>query len=84
MHFNPRPLCRGRLLSFQLKHPVFQISIHALYAEGDLEISPTLYTNFISIHALYAEGDLDQLRRYGSDYGISIHALYAEGDLLFR
>ena len=56
------------------------ISIHALFAEGDRRRTARRYdVQIISIHALFAEGDLagdlDGLRRV-----ISIHALFAEGD----
>ncbi|GEM_PF-5942060 len=61
-----------------------KISIHALYAEGDLTAAGFQRTRaIISIHALYAEGD-----RFTNEalnlcqIGISIHALYAEGDAI--
>ena len=34
-----------------------KISIHSLYAEGDLIFIPLCYNVLISIHSLYAEGD---------------------------
>ena len=34
------------------------ISIHALFAEGDLDNLDKRYTHTISIHALFAEGDM--------------------------
>ena len=56
-----------------------EISIHALFAEGDLGQGSKEDKTNISIHALFAEGDagvvaLDFL------HTISIHALFAEGD----
>gem|GEM_PF-5008891 len=40
---------------------VVSISIHALYAEGDLDKVCAEIGEGISIHALYAEGDLSLL-----------------------
>ncbi len=61
------------------EEPEAAISIHALFAEGDVDSLPAGLTSTISIHALFAEGDLLKLRTYNSDK-ISIHALFAEGD----
>ncbi len=56
------------------------ISIHALFAEGDRTIFFFAGKVTISIHALFAEGDAASAGR-PDDIGISIHALFAEGDL---
>ena len=39
----------------------FHISIHSLYAEGDLNLLSLVDRHSISIHSLYAEGDLSSL-----------------------
>ena len=56
-----------------------EISIHALFAEGDGRAAAAALFLHISIHALFAEGDgRDGAFILGK--GISIHALFAEGD----
>ena len=57
-NFYPRPLRRGRLQAYINQLRQQQISIHALFAEGDAR--PGLHCGAhggISIHALFAEGD---------------------------
>ena len=61
--------------------PFARISIHSLYAEGDLLTFACEKFNIISIHSLYAEGDVDIRAGVEAGEGISIHSLYAEGDL---
>ena len=77
--FYPRPLRRGRLALFVNRGRIKDISIHALFAEGDLALFSYISGLQISIHALFAEGDRHAARadRQGQ---ISIHALFAEGD----
>ena len=62
-----------------LQTHTIDISIHALFAEGDLDGKRPGHTVEISIHALFAEGDVFQLLGL-LGLVISIHALFAEGD----
>ena len=57
----------------------FQISIHALLAESDINNLLMETAEMISIHALLAESDADE-RAYHQLAPISIHALLAESD----
>ena len=62
----------------------FDISIHALPAEGDTHSQGNARSrNAISIHALPAEGDFDEEYEEAVKEAISIHALPAEGDLIY-
>ena len=59
---------------------IFDISIHALREEGDIDrLHKALNNMAISIHALREEGDGGKLRFYRRK-AISIHALREEGD----
>ena len=57
MYFYPRPLRRGRQWSCDFETTTSEISIHALFAEGDDAGIYILGCIYISIHALFAEGD---------------------------
>ena len=63
-------------------HTIQTISIHALFAEGDLKRHRPWLLAIISIHALFAEGD-SQPSAAACCIEISIHALFAEGDRSF-
>ena len=56
-HFYPRPLRRGRPPRPACTCQARPISIHALFAEGDLAAFFFPAAINISIHALFAEGD---------------------------
>ena len=57
-YFYPRPLRRGRPRDDLRRTVHGQISIHALFAEGDRDATAGRYARGISIHALFAEGAL--------------------------
>ena len=78
-HFYPRPLRRGRRSGGAGRSRGDPISIHALFAEGDICFDETRDTGKISIHALFAEGD-QTTGAVTAQSTISIHALFAEGD----
>ena len=59
----------------------YQISIHALREEGDMDCCSHWLHCRISIHALREEGDLG-VGHGGASLLISIHALREEGDRL--
>ena len=60
----------------------FEISIHALREEGDVQYRGSQTpAERISIHALREEGDALPIRAYVKIWNISIHALREEGDL---
>ena len=78
-NFNPRPPCGGRLEVQPKLSDIFDISTHALLAEGDFAAAGGFAGYFISTHALLAEGDSGELRASPCKK-ISTHALLAEGD----
>ena len=49
-----------------------EISIHALFAEGDLPKERPAHHNWISIHALFAEGD-GKYAQFNSAYLINLY-----------
>ena len=56
------------------------ISIHSLFAEGDIYRNPGITLRYdISIHSLFAEGDVKSKDGTHKPV-ISIHSLFAEGD----
>ena len=59
--FYPRPLRRGRPASMDKGKLTHEISIHALFAEGDDCVKVYTIFSTISIHALFAEGDMPYL-----------------------
>ena len=58
----------------------FEISIHALREEGDVDKFIASFGTVISIHALREEGDTPSYSLPSSQSTISIHALREEGD----
>ena len=69
----------GDIKGFRKKVIVYQISIHALRVEGDVQRRRFRNTDGISIHALRVEGDQGP-RTPETARVISIHALRVEGD----
>ena len=65
-HFYPRPPRGGRPLPIRAYAMIWQISIHALREEGDVEWAKNLGIYKISIHALREEGDAVLVAFYGS------------------
>ena len=59
---------------------MFDISIHALRGEGDIDNLLKEMVGEISIHALRGEGDYFPYIEEGARGRISIHALRGEGD----
>ena len=57
-----------------------RISIHALLAESDDDLTELRQISVISIHALLAESDLAPFLKVTISFSISIHALLAESD----
>ena len=57
LYFNPRPPWGGRHCLSPLCLPAFEISIHALRGEGDVQTGSIACLGCISIHALRGEGD---------------------------
>ena len=79
--FYPRPLRRGRHCALE-KHANEQgISIHALFAEGDLRITRNTQwmTDFYPRPLLRGRRESNCLEKLQGK--ISIHALFAEGDM---
>ena len=84
INFYPRPLRRGRLYISLHLAPLTPISIHALFAEGDM----TRRVDRVDV-ALFLSTPSSQratllTRGRGILQGISIHALFAEGDSCTR
>ncbi len=81
-YFYPRSPCGERLGGAREEFAQKMISIHALLAESDVDMSSAYpAVQCISIHALLAESDAQALSVTGSESQISIHALLAESDL---
>ena len=80
LQFLSTPSVRRATLSGARRWRLYQISIHALRAEGDPGEFGGQLGGRISIHALRAEGDLVTALLGTGKGKISIHALRAEGD----
>ena len=78
-NFYPRSPCGERRQVQGLKVAALSISIHALLAESDSDITIRNRNISISIHALLAESDCVRFRCWELS-NISIHALLAESD----
>ena len=79
-HFNPLPPHGGRPTSGYVNDGIYDISIHSLRMEGDVQFPFLQSVLQISIHSLRMEGDSGQKRHTGTVCQISIHSLRMEGD----
>ena len=82
--FYPRPLRRGRPSGWSARASWYDISIHALFAEGDQRLSFRMAfpLAFLSTPSSQRATEIDDIERQKQH--ISIHALFAEGDALHR
>ena len=82
--FYPRPLRRGRQSGWSARASWYDISIHALFAEGDQRLSFRMAfpLAFLSTPSSQRATEIDDIERQKQH--ISIHALFAEGDALHR